>query len=188
LENANSSSGYDVTIALDLLVDYILSEEGEPLLQDLGRQSVDGADALGVDVVQYATSLLRAVLAQDAAAVANTLAILQELTRRGPKADQETPPETSPETEAKVPEPSPATRRLWKVAALLGGGEDPLGALQRADPGRFVPILQRLGGDGRVQVVLMEVLAKLGERALSRTLRAAFGLPSPTFREGESES
>lgn len=66
-------------------------------------------------------------------------------------------------------------KRFGRILSLLGaqGGQ--------TDPAKFVPIVRKLAQEQRVQRATSEIIARLGERALSRSLRTAFGLPPPVF-------
>lgn len=46
---------------------------------------------------------------------------------------------------------------------------------------KFLPLLRKLAQEPRVTSKANEVIARLGERMVSRGLRAAFGLPEPVF-------
>ena len=73
-------------------------------------------------------------------------------------------------------------KRFYSILVLLGaqGGQ--------ADPSKFVPIIRKLGQEARVQRAASEIIARLGERVLSRGLRAVFGLPPPVFNGVSMES
>ena len=75
-----------------------------------------------------------------------------------------------------LPEPTPAMRRFASILELLAGA--PSG---QTDPAKFIPIIRKLSQEPRIQQTASEVMARLGERWLSRSLRAAFGLPPPAF-------
>ena len=52
-----------------------------------------------------------------------------------------------------------------------------------SDPSKFIPLVRKLAQEPRMQRISSEVVARLGERLWSRSLRAAFGLPPPKFEE-----
>lgn len=74
-----------------------------------------------------------------------------------------------------LPEPTPAMRRFASILELLGAQSG------ETDPAKFVPIIRKLSQEPRIQQTANEIVARLGERLLSRGLRAAFGLPPPSF-------
>lgn len=54
LEEAQSTRDYDVTLAINQMVDFLLSPIGAPIRQQLSVQVVDQVDQLGVDAVAFA--------------------------------------------------------------------------------------------------------------------------------------
>ena len=53
LEQATNSSDYDVTLAIDQLLDYILSEQGEEFRRIFAAELVEAVDRLGADTTDY---------------------------------------------------------------------------------------------------------------------------------------
>jgi len=53
------------------------------------------------------------------------------------------------------------------------------------DPSKLIPIFRKLGQEPRIQRVSSEIIVRLGERTLSRSLRAMFGLPPPSFEKDD---
>lgn len=54
LEEARSTRDYDVTLAINQMVDYLLSENGAEIREQLSVQLVDQVDQLGVDAITFA--------------------------------------------------------------------------------------------------------------------------------------
>lgn len=79
-----------------------------------------------------------------------------------------------------LPDPTPSMRRLGRIISLLDGGGD-------TDISKFAPIVRKLAQEPKVQRTASEIVARLGERVLSRSLRSVFGLPPPVF-DGKSSS
>ena len=52
----------------------------------------------------------------------------------------------------------------------------------------IIPLVRKLSQEPRVTAKANEVVARLGERLISRGLRAFFGLPEPTFDSGGSSA
>ena len=73
LDEAKESSGFDIALALDRLVDYVISSDGEELLNDIADQIVEEADNLGHDTLIYATEALGALAARDNMSAAKSL-------------------------------------------------------------------------------------------------------------------
>ncbi len=53
LEVAGATSDYDVTAAMDQLLDYVLSEQGAEFRRIFAAELVDAADRLGADTTDY---------------------------------------------------------------------------------------------------------------------------------------
>lgn len=54
LEEARNTRDYDVTLAINQMVDYLLSENGAEIREQLSVQLVDQVDQLGVDAITFA--------------------------------------------------------------------------------------------------------------------------------------
>ena len=76
LDEAKESSGFDVALALDKLVDYVISSDGEELLNDIADQIVEETDSLGHDTLMYVTKALGALAARDDRSAAKSLQML----------------------------------------------------------------------------------------------------------------
>lgn len=182
LDEAKGSSGYDVTAALDQLTNYLISDDGEQLLSDLVIQIVDAADSLGSETVGYIFEASRALSINDEVAAVRAFRALQEVFQRQGQVGG-IQQGVRDNLEQVLPEATPSMKRFWAILSLLGaqGG-------QAADPSKLVPIVRKLGQEPRVQRMASEIIARLGERVLSRGLRAAFGLPPPVFNGAGMDS
>lgn len=165
---------YDVSEALDQLTNYLISDDGEQLLSDLSTQIVEAADSLGTESIQYVVEASRALAINDEVAAVRAFRALQEILDRRDEEDgiQQGVAENLQQV---LPEATPSMKRFARIMSLLGaqGGQ--------TDPAKFVPIVRKLAQEQRVQRATSEIIARLGERALSRSLRSAFGLPPPVF-------
>jgi len=209
LDEAKESSGFDVVQALDKLVDYVISSEGESLLNDIADQIVLEADSLGKDTVIYITKAAGALAVNDDRAAAKALRSLVELLQNNNDKQWEEQQAGSDASSATtgitkvlkdlgetLPEPTPAMQRTMKLGLLLGTkGASSLAAATNsnnvaADTAntiqKFIPLVRKLSQEPRVTRKANEVVARLGERLVSRGLRAAFGLPPPVFPSLES--
>ena len=177
LDEAKESSGYDVSAALDLLTDYLISENGDKILADLSVQTVDAADSLGAETVKYVLEASRALAINDEVAAVRAVRELQELFQAGRSEDglSNVRKKVGEDLKGVLPEPTPAMKRFGRVLSLLGAQNG------ETDPAKFVPIIRKLSQEPKVQRVANEVIARIGERILSRGLRAVFGLPPPSF-------
>lgn len=201
LDEAKDSSSYDVTAALSLLTDYFVSSEPvdeatDARLTDLAQQIVDAADSLGSESVKYVLEASRALAIRDEVAALKAFRSLQNIL-----ADQSLPTSANPrdlldgvngvrkrlgqDIRGALPEPSPSMVRFSNILSLLIGNTN---NGSTTDPSKFVPIVRKMAQDPRVRRTASEVVARIGERFLSRGLRAAFGLPPPDFGRVSSAS
>eukprot|EP00980_Cylindrotheca_fusiformis_P011821 scaffold2816_cov121-Cylindrotheca_fusiformis.AAC.37 len=172
LDEAKGSSGYDVSAALDILTDYLISDDGDPLLEDLSEKIVDAADSLGTESIEYVLKATRAIALNDEVAAIRAFRALQGLLQDS-RGFQNSFKES-------LPEPTQSMKRFGRILGLLDLSSE-------TDASRFVPIIRKLAQEPKVQRASSEVVAKMGERLLSRSLRAMFGLPPPRF-DGISRS
>lgn len=208
LDEAKESSGFDVVQAVDKLVDYVISSEGEELLNDIADQIVVEADSLGRDTVLYITNAAGALAVRDERGAAKALRSLVELLQNKEDTqgeEQEAGKGSSSATTGitkvlnslteTLPEPTPAMQRTMKLGILLGSrGASSLAATTNSNNAaadtantisKFIPLVRKLSQEPRVTSKANEVVARLGERLVSRSLRAAFGLPPPVFETAE---
>lgn len=234
LDEAKESSGFDVALALDKLIDYVISSDGEELLNDIADQLVEEADSLGHDTLIYVTKALGALVAGNDRSAAKALQSLLSILQGSNEKDEGNNDDASSKLESGIskvlesirsniaeslPEPvsiyklvtkntislsslpflnslrfqlkTPAMQRTWKVGLLLGTrGASSLTsansntATEAANTiTKFVPLIRRLSQEPRVTSKANEVIARIGERMVSRGLRAVFGLPEPVFDE-----
>jgi hypothetical protein len=170
LDEAQQSSGYDVTAAIDVLTDYLISDEGEGLLAELAQVMVDAADNLGTESLGYLVKASQALAVRDEVAAVKAFRSFQKLVQRNGSFEED--------IKGALPEITPTMIRFSRIIALLDGGEN---------VSKFVPIVRKLAQEPKVQRTASEVVARLGERVLSRSLRKVFGLPPPVFN-GKSSS
>ena len=185
LDEAKRSSGYDVTEALDLLTNYLISEDNDKLLMELSQQIVDAADNLGADSGRYFIEAARALAINDEVAAVRAFRSISEIFQSSSTdADgvEVIRRRVTDNLRDVLPEPTPTMRRFSSIVELLGAQNG------KTDPAKFAPILRKLSQDTKVQQTASEIVARLGERLLSRSLRAAFGLPPPQFGSASAMS
>ena len=183
LEEAKGTSDYDVTAALDMLTSFMISDEGEGVVDELAKQIVEAADSLGAETYRYVFDAARALAINDEVAAVKAFRSLQDIVQQQDAAGIDGVRQKVKDNLRDVlPELSPSMQRFGRILYLLGAQSG------QADPAKFVPILRKLGQEPRIQRTLNEIIAKLGERMLSRGLRAAFGLPPPVFGSGAATS
>jgi len=167
LQNAKGNSEYDVTVALDQMTNYLISDDGYQLLQDLADELVEGADALGVETLSYIIKALTALSVNDEVQVVKAIKMIQSLID-DPNPTQEILNELPPQSTAMV--------RFSTILSLFQEDGD-------RDWSKFLPLARKWSQEPRVQQAAADVVARLGERILSRGLRAVFGLPDPKFNK-----
>ena len=196
LDEAKESSGFDAVAVADKLVDYVISSEGEELLDDIADQLVEEADSLGQDTLMYITEAVGALAIRDERGAATSLRSLVQLLQdnnAGDGGSSGAVTKALSRVAETLPEPTPAMQRAGKLGFLLGRrGASSLSSTAAATPNsnaaatankirEFVPLLRKLSKEPRVTDKANEVVARLSERLVSRSLRAAFGLPPPVF-------
>ncbi len=185
LEEAKESSGYDVTAALDQLTDYLISDDGSKLLPQLSQQIVEAADSLGSETLKYIAEASGALAIRDEVAAVRAFRSLQGAIERLRSQDgglEGARRRVEEDLQDVLPLPTSSMQRFFRILTLFGAQNG------QTDPAKFVPIMRKLAQDPRVQRIANEIVARLGERLLSRSLRAAFGLPPPVFDRRGSEA
>ncbi|KAL3906035.1 MAG: hypothetical protein SGILL_009441, partial [Bacillariaceae sp.] len=172
LDEARESSGYDVSAALNLLSDYVISDEGDTVLADLADQIVEQADSLGSESSEYLFKAMQALAINDEISAVKAVRSLQSVMSRERSIDEE--------VKDVLPQPTTSMVRFGNIVTLLDFGND-------TDFSKFVPIFRKLAQEPKIQRTANEIVARLGERVLSRSLRALFGLPPPKF-DGKDHS
>jgi predicted unusual protein kinase regulating ubiquinone biosynthesis (AarF/ABC1/UbiB family) len=175
LDEAKDSTGYDAAAALDVLTDYMISPDSDKLLADLSEQIVNAADSLGTETGRYIFDAARAFAINDEVAAVRAFRALQEIIQSREEGFDSVSRKVGEDLRDVLPEPTAAMRRFWRIVSLLGNQNG------QTDPAKFVPVVRKLAQDARVQRTSNEIIARLGERLLSRGLRAVFGLPPPMF-------
>jgi len=175
LEEAKDTSDYDVAAALDILTSFLISDEGDSIIDELAKEIVETADSLGAETYSYVFDVVRALSINDEVAAVGAFQLLADILQGQDFEGFDVGRRVQTNLREILPEPTASMHRFGRILSLLGtqGGQ--------ADPAKFVPILRKLGQEPRIQRTLNEIVAKLGERMLSRGLRAAFGLPPPVF-------
>ncbi|KAL9181782.1 hypothetical protein ACHAXT_012125 [Thalassiosira profunda] len=187
LDEAKDSSGFDAYVISDKLVDYVISSEGEELMNEIADQIVVEADSLGQDTLVYISKAAGALAIRDERGAAKALRSLVELLQTNGSESGGFMDNIAEQ----MPEPTPAMQRAASLGVLLSSrGASSLAessassnaATNTADTIRkFIPLVRKLSNEPRVTSKANEVVARLGERLISRSLRAAFGLPQPVF-------
>ncbi|GAX28070.1 aarF domain-containing kinase [Fistulifera solaris] len=185
LDQAKDASGYDVTAALNLLVDkYLLAPDSDRLLEQMSDQIVQAVDTLGMETVQYLAKAGQALAINDEVAAVRAFRSIQQLLDARVRADSEDEGDSPKwETSLELPEMPPTMRRSQKILDLLLSQ-----SAEGSDPAKFVPLVRKLIQDERIRRSAQDVVARVGERVLSRSLRSTFGLPPPLFGKASSLS
>jgi len=168
LEEANGTSGYDVASALDQLSAYLLSNDGEYIVNELTDQIVEAADTLGAETATYILKASSAFTVSDEVEFVKAFRSLSAVVNRFTNASDD---------DDFLPELTPNLQRFLQIVSVLGMNDD---------PARYLPLVRKLSQEPRIQRAAADVVARLGERLISRGLRAAFGLPAPEFKDEKS--
>jgi len=171
LSEAKGTKEYDVSVAVNQLTNYLISDDGEQLLIDMTTQIVEGADALGSETMGYIVEASRALIINDEVAAARAFTALNEVISAGVEDAQSAPDKLRENLETVLPEPTPSMLQFLRISTLLGARGS------SSDPSKLIPIVRRLSQEPKIQRSAREIMARLGERVLSRSLRAFFGLP-----------
>ncbi|OSX75065.1 hypothetical protein BU14_0256s0018 [Porphyra umbilicalis] len=147
LDSATGAGDYDVSLAAEQLVDFLLSPKGAVIRANLASDVVAELDALSADTGSY-------YLASSARTVAAAgLWVPPALLRSLP------PPVTTP-----------AMNRAAKVWAILSRSRG-------SNAGKLAPVVRRVVTQPEGQRVTADVALNFAQKASSRLIRFAFGLP-----------
>jgi len=172
LDEAKESQGYDASAALNQLTNYLISDDGERVLNEIEDKLVEGTDSLGIETMNYLVEAAKSLAINDEVAAVNAFRTLTHILDSSDGGDRGEKLRESLATA--LPEPSPTMKQFWRIASLLGArGSD-------TDPAKLIPVVRKLGQEPKIQKASREVIAKLGERMLNRSLRVVFGLPPET--------
>ena len=131
-------------------------------------QIVEAADTLGAETGTYILKASSAFTINDEVefvkAFRSLSAVINNLS-------------SSSEDDDFLPELTPTLQRFLQIVSVLGMNDD---------PARYLPLVRKLSQEPRMQRAAADVAARLGERLISRGLRAAFGLPAPDFKDERS--
>lgn len=192
LDEAKESSGFNIVQVVGKMVDYIISSEGEELLNEIADQLVEEADSLGRDTLLYITKAVEVLSIRDERTAGKALRSLVDIFQTNSE-DLKAAAGIAKILNSVVdslPELPPSMERTKKIGQLIGtrGASSlstPSNTNAAADAvstmSKFTPIVQKLMQEPRITSKASEVVARLSERAVSRSLRAAFGLAPPSF-------
>lgn len=167
LEEAKESQGYDASAALNQLTNYLLSGDGERLLDEIAEKLVEGTDSLGMETTNYLVEATKSLAINDEVAAVNAFRAFTHILE---SSDENRGKKLRDSLATALPEPTPTMKQFWRIASLLGarGGD--------TDPAKLIPVVRKLAQEPKIQKISREVIAKLGERMISRSLRIVFGL------------
>ncbi|CAM9272419.1 unnamed protein product [Sphacelaria rigidula] len=155
LEEARSTRDYDVTLAINQMVDFLLSPTGAPIRQQLSVQIVDQVDQLGVDAVSFARKNVRQISAGKIPAfLSGDREVLEDLMAHS--------------------DMTPAMQSAIRVVNLLTSSAG-------FDAGKIIPLLRRLLREPEAQELTIQLASSLSERAVTRTIRAIFNVKQPRY-------
>ncbi|CAM9145939.1 unnamed protein product [Ascophyllum nodosum] len=150
LEEAQSTRDYDVTLAINQMADFLLSDSGTDIRNQLSVQLVDQVDQLGVDAVTFARNNIGQINAGKIPGIlSGDRQILDELMRNA--------------------DVTPAMSSTIRVLNLLTNSAG-------FDAGKIIPLLRRLLREPEAQELTIQLATNLSERAISRTIRTIFNV------------
>ncbi|KAM3574399.1 hypothetical protein VYU27_003692 [Nannochloropsis oceanica] len=169
LEVAGSTSDYDVTLAMDQLLDYILSEQGTEFRRIFAAELVDAVDQLGADTTSYLLKNWRTLsLGQAPPRLVPALAGLG--VGGGMQGDAGLTGDLFASAGVAEEDMTPtmlAARRLARTLAQSRG----------FDAERLLSLVRRLLQEPKAQDLGLGIAADISERFVSRLIRSIFQLP-----------
>lgn len=155
LEEAQTTRDYDVTLAINQMIDFLLSENGSQIRQQLSVQLVDQVDQLGVDAVTFARKNVGQINAGKIPGfLSGDREVLDELLGHS--------------------DITPAMSSTIRVLNLLTSSAG-------FDSGKILPLLRRLLREPEAQELTVQLASSLSERAVTRTIRAIFNVKQPIY-------
>eukprot|EP00903_Cladosiphon_okamuranus_P022275 g20481.t1 len=155
LEEARNTRDYDVTLAINQMVDYLLSENGADIREQLSVQLVDQVDQLGVDAIAFARKNVGQINAGKIPGfLSGDRQVLDDLMSNS--------------------EMTPAMASTIRVLNLLTSSAG-------FDASKIIPLLRRLLREPEAQELTVKLASNLSERAVTRTIRAIFNVKQPRY-------
>jgi len=158
LRNARSSQEYDFNQVLDQTIEFLSSERGAFIRNNLVDEIVKGIDALGQNTLHNVTSNLRDRILK--APLANRLAWAIEET-----------PNASVEQEQTLEH----IKRVWNI----------LQDTQGFDASKIAPQIPQLLLKPELQRMGQQVASRLAQRAIARLIREVLVSPEPAYTNGQ---
>jgi len=154
LEEASDIVDYDVNLAINQLIDYLLSEEGDDMLVLLTNQVVNIVDTVAFESVKsLQTNGLRTIRTLNLQSFNSFVSGLAKI-------------DTSQQP--------PAVQSAVKVLQILSSS-------QGFNVEKIWPVLRRLLSEPKAQRMGIQMGTQLTERAIARGVRVLFQLPQPVF-------
>lgn len=153
LEVASSSSDYDVILAIDQLLDYALSDQGDEFLQIFANELVEAIDSLSTEAAVSTIDRIQGLLPNFSGPGSNTLN----------KAD-------IVKTNAEPEKESTTLITARKLALTLTQSSD-------IDAERVLALVRRIAREPKAQNVGLDIVENLSERVISKSIKLLFQLP-----------
>jgi len=151
LKEAQFTRDYDVTMALNQMLDFLLSERGTVIREKLRDQIVDGIGEAGTASIDYISSNFRQI----------SLGSIPSILNRDSQAlDKLMQTEDFPQE----------LQSLIKIVQTVSNSEG-------FDPRKILPLLRRLVSEPEIQKISILLAQSLSERVVSRIIRRAFNVP-----------
>lgn len=158
LRNARSTQEYDFNLVLDQTIEFLSSERGAFIRNNLVDEIVKGIDALGQNTLHNVTSNLRDRILK--APLANRLAWAIEATPNAPVEQEQT---------------LENIKRVWSI----------LQETQGFDPAKIAPQIPQLLFKPELQRMGQQVASRLAQRAIARLIREVLVSPEPAYTNGQ---
>ncbi|MES1025979.1 AarF/ABC1/UbiB kinase family protein [Gloeocapsa sp. BRSZ] len=158
LRNARSSQEYDFNQVLDQTIEFLSSERGAFIRNNLVDEIVKGIDALGQNTLHNVTSNLRDRILK--APLANRLAWAIEEAPNAPVEQEQT---------------LEHIKRVWNI----------LQETQGFDAAKIAPQIPQLLLKPELQRMGQQVASRLAQRAIARLIREVLVSPEPAYTNGQ---
>lgn len=157
LEVASSSSDYDVILAIDQLLDYALSDQGDEFLQIFANELVEAVDSLSTEAAVSTIGRIQSGIGSLLPTFPGRSSDIQKLT----KID-------GTEGEAKKESTTLLTAR--KLANTLNESSE-------IDAERVLALVRRIAREPKAQDLGLDIVENLSERLISKSIKLLFQLP-----------
>ena len=173
MEEAGTTNDYDVALAVDQLLAYLVSDKGTSVRNILSVQLVEILDTLGADAADFALSFA-SVTAKGQVGIIPLGPVFRQGQKQGESFNLNALSEAllkAATPAAQAAKPSPALVDAYNTLRILRGSEG-------LDGDKLTTIVRNVLREPVAQSVLSKVLSELSERAAARFVRRVFNGPA----------